>query len=35
MPSAVMPLASVGPEALDRYNQFTFDVASGEDHENY
>ena len=26
-----MSLASIGPEALDRFNHFTFDVASGED----
>ena len=30
-----MLLASIGPEALERFNQFTFDVASGEDRENY
>ena len=35
MPSVVMLLASTGPEALDQYNQFTFDVASGEDRENH
>ena len=30
-----MLLASIGPEALDRFNQFTFDAASGEDRESY
>ena len=30
-----MLLASIGPEALDRFNQFSFDVASGEDRESY
>ena len=30
-----MLLASIGPDALERYNHFTFDEAAGEDSERY
>ena len=30
-----MLLASIGPDALERYNHFTFDEAAGEDSKSY